>query len=383
LNTDILVVGGGPVGLAAALLLSRTGYAVTLAAPAASPADERTSALLAGSVALLTRIDVWPRVAGFAAPLRTLRIVDATQRLVRAPEVVFSAGEIDLEAFGYNVPNAALLQALAAAIGESGVRQVLGRVAAVVSEDEGTTAQLDDGRRISAGLIIAADGRLSRVRESAGIATTVWNYDQSALVTNLRHSEPHYDTSTEFHTECGPFTLVPLPDNRSSLVWVGRPEETRARAAMTDEQLAAAVEAQSASILGEITLDGRRQVFPLSGMQARRFAAARVMLAGEAAHLVPPIGAQGLNLGYRDVAAIGEVLSARPDDPGAADRLAAFETLRRADVLTRTAAVDTLNRTLLSDFLPVQGLRSLGLLLLDRVAPLRRAVMRQGVALGR
>jgi len=197
---------------------------------------------------------------------------------------------------------------------------------------------------------------------------------------NVSHALPHDDTSTEFHTATGPFTLVPLPGRYSSLVWVGSAHETSSRASLTESELAKAIETRSASILGEIGISGKRQVFPLTGMTARRSTAGRAALVGEAAHVFPPIGAQGLNLGYRDVSALANLLAGPLADPGAADHLAAFEKARRADIFSRTAAVDALNRTLLSDFVAVQGVRGLGLFLLDRLPPLRRALMRQGVA---
>lgn len=381
-HCDILVVGAGPVGLAAALVLDRIGYSVALVAPPRTGADERTSALLAGSVAFLERIGLWPEVAGAAAPLASLRIVDATARLIRAPEVVFHASEIGLPAFGYNIPNAALLSALDAAV----AARSIGRTAALVEDvdvrEDGVAATLSSGERVEARLIVAADGRKSKVREAVGIGVSEWRYDQAALVTNLRHTRSHEDTSTEFHTETGPFTLVPLPGRRSSLVWVDMPGEAKRRAALPDDLLAAEIEIRAASMLGAMTLDGARQVFPLAGMNAARFAARRAVLVGEAAHLFPPIGAQGLNLGYRDVAALGEILAGPVSDPGAATRLARYDRARRGDVFARTAAVDALNRTLLTGFLPIQAMRGLGLFLLDRVPALRRAVMRQGVAVG-
>ena len=320
-TTDIIIAGAGPVGLAAALLLDRLGYAVTLVAPDRSGADGRTSALLAGSIALLERIGVWPDAAAAAAPLRSLRIIDATRRLFRAPEVVFHAGEIGLEAFGYNIPNVALLAALAE-----------------------TSARLSDGALLSAPLIVAADGRRSVIRTAVGIETEDWRYDQAALVVNFGHALPHDDTSTEFHTETGPFTIVPLPGNRSSLVWVDRPASAEAHARSATDDLSAEIEARSAAILGAVAVEGPAQVFPLAGMNARRFAAGRAVLVGEAAHLFPPIGAQGLNLGYRDVAALGRILAGPLPDPGAERVLAAYDRARRTDVLTRTAAVDTLAR---------------------------------------
>ena len=244
------------------------------------------------------------------------------------------------------------------------------------------TADLSDGTRLSAPLIVAADGRRSVIRAAVGIETTEWRYDQAALVVNFGHTLPHGDTSTEFHTETGPFTVVPLAGNRSSLVWVDRPAAAAARSKLAPDALSAAIEERSAAILGTVTVEGAAQVFPLAGMNARRFAAGRSVLVGEAAHLFPPIGAQGLNLGYRDVAALGRILAGPLRDPGAEPALAAYDRARRGDVVSRTAAVDALNRTLLSGLPPVQAARGFGLFLLDQVPALRRAMMRQGVAAG-
>jgi 2-octaprenyl-6-methoxyphenol hydroxylase len=375
----ILVVGAGPVGLAAAIAIADHGYAVTLIAPPAPP-DERTSALMAGSVAFLARLGVWERLAGRAAPLKTLRIVDATDRLLRAPEVAFDAREIDLDAFGYNVPNVALVAALDETARARGIVRVAALADAVrIADGEVVVTAASAEHR--APLVVAADGRRSRLREAAGIAVSERRYDQAALVCNLRHSRPHHDTSTEFHTPAGPFTLVPLPGDRSSLVWVDRPAETERRLRLDEEALAAGIEERSASILGAIAIDGRRAAFPLAAVTATRLGARRVALAGEAAHVLPPIGAQGLNLGLRDAMALADILADRPRDPGAEAVLARYEQARRADLALRGAAIDALNRTLLSDFLPVQALRGAGLFLLDKVAPLRRFAMRQGVGL--
>jgi 2-octaprenyl-6-methoxyphenol hydroxylase len=379
-ETDIAVVGAGPAGLAAALLLTQLGHDTLLIAPAGAPLDERTSALLAGSVDLLTRIGAWQRASSAAAPLRSLRIIDGTRRLVRAPEVIFHADEIGLAAFGYNLPNRALVAALESIASEDRLSRMAASVAGLARGSDRVVLRLCDGGEVGARLVVAADGRNSVVRSQSGITTQEWRYAQSALVLNFRHSRPHDDTSTEFHTEHGPFTLVPLPGERSSLVWVDRPEETARRLGLDEVALATEIEGRSASILGKIAIDGRRQAFPLSGMMPNRFVAERVALIGEAAHVFPPIGAQGLNLGYRDVTALGDILGTARGDPGEAGLLAEYERARRGDVFLRTTAVDALNRTLLNGFVPVQAMRGLGLFLLDRVPPLRRAVMRQGVA---
>ena len=379
-ETEVAVVGAGPVGLAAALALETAGYRVALIGPLRRYADERTSALLRGSVEFLKRIAVWTDLEASAAPLRMLRIVDATDRLIRAPEVTFESRELGLDAFGYNIPNESLLSALETAVARSGIARLNTTAEDVVTGERSVQVKLATGAPITVPLAVAADGRESIMRVGAGIAVSTWRYDQAALVVNLRHSRPHDDTSTEFHTATGPFTLVPLPGRRSSLVWVGASETTAAHERLSDRELARTIEKQSASILGSIKVDGKRQIFPLAGMNARRFAARRIALVGEAAHIFPPIGAQGLNLGYRDVVALTRLLAGPLADPGASDVLTRFDTTRRSDILSRTAAVDALNRTLLSDFLPVQGVRGLGLFLLDRVSPLRRAVMRLGLA---
>src|SRR5581483_3813093 len=183
------------------------------------------------------------------------------------------------------------------------------------------------------------------------------------------------------HTEHGPFTIVPLPGRRSSLVFVTDPGAAPELAALPDADLSAEIERRSHSMLGKVAVESGRGIFPLSVETARRFAARRVALVGEAAHVIPPIGAQGLNLGLRDAATIGElVVAAHRDgrDVGGSDLVTEYDTMRRADVTSRTIAVDLLNRSLLSDFLPLQGVRGLGFYLLDRIGPLRRAAMREG-----
>ncbi|MEX0841941.1 MAG: FAD-dependent monooxygenase, partial [Xanthobacteraceae bacterium] len=228
-----------------------------------------------------------------------------------------------------------------------------------------------------------ADGRRSLCRAAAGIQSDSRSYPQTALTFNLLHARPNENISTEFHTPAGPFTLVPLPGRRSSLVYVTDPATARSVADMDDAALAAELERRAHSILGKLTIEAGRGVFPLAVEMARRFAAERVALVGEAAHVLPPIGAQGLNLGLRDAATIAEVVvdSRRAGaDIGGADLLSRYDALRRPDVTARTLAVDLLNRTLLSDFLPLQGARQFGFSLLRCLGPLRRAVMREGIA---
>jgi 2-octaprenyl-6-methoxyphenol hydroxylase len=248
--------------------------------------------------------------------------------------------------------------------------------------DTAVTVRLKGGGCISGRLAVGAEGRHSLCRAAAGIATDRRQYPQVALICNLSHTRHHQDISTEFHTEGGPFTLVPLPGKQSSLVFVTDPAEAPRLAALADAALAAEIERRSHAILGRITVEAGRGVYPLAVESARTMGAHRTTLVGEAGHVLPPIGAQGLNLGLRDAATVGElVVAARRagGDVGAADVTARYEQMRRADVMSRTLAVDLLNRSLLSDFLPLQGARGFGLFLLQRVGPLRRAIMREGV----
>jgi 2-octaprenyl-6-methoxyphenol hydroxylase len=383
LNTECVIAGAGPAGLTAAIALASAGVETALIAKAATVPDHRTTALLHGSVNALVTLGVWERCRAHAAPLKVIRILDDTRRLLRAPEARFAASEIGMEAFGQNIENRFLLAALQARARElAALTWIEDDVDALDLADQTVTASLKTGAAVTGRLAIGADGRRSVCRACAAIRTDRRAYAQTALTFNLCHSRPHQDTSTELHTETGPFTLVPLPGQRSSLVFAAAPSEAPALAALPDAALAQEIERRSHSILGQIEIEPGRGSFPLAVERARRFAARRVVLVGEAAHLVPPIGAQGLNLGLRDAATIGElVVAARRSggDIGASELTERYDRMRRADIMSRTLAVDLLNRSLLSDFLPLQAARGLGLFLMRRIAPLRRAAMREGV----
>jgi 2-octaprenyl-6-methoxyphenol hydroxylase len=380
---DVAVVGVGAAGIAAALGLSRDGFATALIGRPDGRADGRTIALLDGSVRFLDALGVWPAIRPSAAPLETMRIIDDTGSLFRPPPVAFTASEIGLNAFGWNVDNAVLVRELAAAARASAtLRLVEANCIAARAEAGEAVLRLDDGAELAARLVVAADGARSALREAAGVRSRAWSYPQAALTTTLVHEREHRDASTEFHTRSGPFTFVPLPGRRSSLVWVTERDHAERLSGLADEALAAAVERQAQSILGKMRLDGLRGVVPMHGLSVERFAAERLALVGEAAHVFPPIGAQGLNLGLRDAAALRDALvDARAEgaDIGGAEALARYERSRAMDVRLRTRAVDSLNRTLLAAFLPLDFLRGVGLLALAGVGPLRRAMMREGV----
>ncbi|WP_291685404.1 UbiH/UbiF family hydroxylase [Bradyrhizobium sp.] len=381
---DVAVVGGGPAGLGAAIALAQLGAKTALIARRAPYADNRTTALLGGSVDFLGALDVWPRCKDNAAALQAMRLVDDTGRLIRAPEVRFSAGEIGLEEFGYNIENRLLMAALEERAAElAALTRFDDEADAVSPADAEVAIRTGQGKSLSARLVAGADGRQSLCREAAGIAVTRRQLNQAALTFNVSHSRPHRNISTEFHTPQGPCVFVPLPGDRSSIVWVSAPKEAERLMALSDDELSEAAEAQSHSILGRLRVEPGRHLFPLAIERPGQFANARVALVGEAAHVIPPIGAQGLNMGLRDAADLADLVReaiVSGDDPGSPEVLKRYDSARRADVLSRTFAIDIANRSLLSDFVPMQSLRAAGLHLIGSFGPLRRMAMREGLA---
>jgi len=357
---DALIVGAGPVALAQAQALKLAGLDVCLCGElppqtAASP-DLRTAALFDGSLRLLERLDIWRKVVCTAAPIDAIRIIDATGHLLRAPEQLFSASDIGEMHLGFNVPNPALVDALIDGLRDptphTGSRSEINlgtRVTAIKIASDHVTARLNDGTERHGRIAIAADGRRSIARSTADITVHTWDHDQAAVTAHFTHAFDNAAISSEFQSRHGPCTVVPLDPHRASLVWMNDKQTATELANLNDQDFAASLEDRLQGLLGPVSDFTPRRVFALSSLIAQRFAANRVALIGEAAHAFPPIGAQGLNLGLRDVASLTDHLKTASDanqDLGADNVLSAYDRDRRADVTIRTYGVDAFNRSL-------------------------------------
>jgi len=386
---DVAVVGAGPTGIAAALALAHVGADVTLIGPAppkakAARPETRTAALLTSSVDFLKRLNVWDELVPYAAPLKVIRIVDASRSLLRSPDIAFEARELGLFAFGYNISNTVLTEALYARAEAVLPKIIPASVEQITLADREAHLTLSGGHSLTARLVAGADGRRSVCREAAGIEIDGWRYDQGAIATSFHHTRPHNGISTELHKERGSVTAVPMPEPcQSALIWIGTATEIDALMAVDDGEFAARLQDRLGDTLGKISDVGPRAAFPVGGLTAKTLGANRTALIGEAAHIMPPLGAQGLNLGLRDAAALADCVAGalrRGHDPGGQAVLSAYDRARHFDVRARAVGVDLLNRSLLTSLLPVQAARGLVLAGLNAFAPLRRLVMRAGLA---
>jgi 2-octaprenyl-6-methoxyphenol hydroxylase len=387
-TADVFVVGAGLAGAAAALGFARAGFSAVSCGRVERGAPGRTVALMGRSIEMLRDLGVWDAIANIGAPLRTLRIVDDTGSLFAARPVEFHASEMKLDAFGWNVENHALGDIFAAAMAaERGVARVESPVARFAFSPDRAELTTAEGELFAARLVVGADGRESPTRKAAAIALRARRYDQSALTVLLTHSRDHGDVSTEFHTRQGPFTVVPLPASasgfRSSLVWLMKPDEARRRASLSNAALAGEIETRARGLLGTIRIEGERGTFPMGRQSAASLTGPRLALVGDAAHAFPPIGAQGLNLGLRDVDGLVKAAVAARDegrDFSGEATLSSYGAARSPDVAARMLAVNGLNLSLLADFAPIDALRGLGLAALANIGPLRRMVMREGLS---
>ncbi|WP_127752655.1 FAD-dependent monooxygenase [Devosia sp. 1566] len=382
-DADAIVVGGGLVGLAAAIAVAKTGLQVIHLAPP-GPVDNRTSALMMPSVEFLRSAGLIEQPEALGHRLSEIRIIDATGRLIRAPETLFEARESGLEAFGWNFANQRLLaqfRTRAAELPNLETRRL--GVAEFAFEAILPELTLTGGSRLRAPLIVGADGKKSLIRSAAGFRARENGFTQAALVCDLELTRPIGGMSVEFHYPQGPFTLVPAGDNRANLVWIDDREVLRGAKAGGAERLIPIFQAKSQHLFGPITLATPAHVFPLSTLSVERAGFRGVVLVGEAAHAFPPIGAQGLNLGLRDVADLAAVLKGvATTNPSWAEEVSKAYSDRRAADLARTGGmVDALFRSLLADMLPAQAMRSAGLWALKLLPGLRRQAFSLGMGI--
>jgi 2-octaprenyl-6-methoxyphenol hydroxylase len=392
-QTDILISGGGVAGLTAAAAFGTAGFRVFCLDPAppvteesAQGADLRTTAFLQPSVALLETAGLWARLAPYAAALQIMRIIDAggpepEARIVKD----FDAAEISGQPFGQNLPNWLLRREMVARLAE--LPNVTFRPGTATTRLFTRSAEarvgLSDGTTIRARLVIAADGRTSPMREAAGIPVKTFRYGQKALTFAATHPLPHRNISTEIHRSGGPFTLVPLPDRDgkpcSAIVWMDHGASIQRLAALPPDEFEAEANRRSCGILGPLTLQGRRMVWPMIAQLAARMSGERLALMAEAAHVVPPIGAQGLNMSLADLACLLEL--AKTHDLGSEAMLTAYHRRRHPEVEARVLGVDALNRASMLGTPALRDLRAAGLNALYALAPVRRTLMKAGLGL--
>ena len=387
---DILISGGGLAGLSAALAFGQAGFSVICVDPAppittrdAEGADLRSTAFLQPARDFLDKIGLWDRLAPHATPLATMRIVDLAGEEPVTRD--FRADDISDRPFGWNLPNWLLKRELSAAVADA--PNVTFRPGTGTAGYVGRTAEarvrLTDGSAVTARLVIAADGHGSPMRKAAGIEVTALRHGQKALAFAVTHDAPHGDVSTEFHRAGGPFTLVPLPDYEgrpsSAVVWMERAGEADRLMALDEDAFNAEMTDRSGHHYGPLRLASRRTLWPIVSQQAHRLIAQRLALVAEAAHVMPPIGAQGLNTSLKDLAALLAEAEKAPEALGSPAMLAAYERARLPDHKLRMAGIAALDRMSMTGTAPLQHLRAAGLKLIHDVAPIRRGLMRLGL----
>ena len=393
IDTDILVSGGGVAGLTAAAGFASAGFRVICTDPTppaterdAAGADQRTTAFLHPSIAVLQAAGLWQRLEPHAAPLQIMRIIDAGGPTPE-PRITkdFDAAEISDQPFGWNLPNWLLRREMVARLAElPGVTFLPGTATArLMTREAQALATLSDGTTVAARLVVAADGRASTVREATGIAVKTIRYGQKALAFATTHPIPHQNVSTEIHRSGGPFTLVPLPDRdgrpSSAVVWMETGPEVQRLAALPVPAFEAEINARSCGILGPLTLVSPRGVWPIISQIAARMSAERVALIAEAAHVVPPIGAQGLNMSLADLAALLDLATANPADLGSRAMLDAYHRKRHFEVQARVTGIDALNRASMLGDPALRDLRAAALNALYSLAPVRKTLMKAGL----
>ena len=389
-QADVVIAGGGTAGLSAAVALRRSApdldvLVIDPRPPDSGTNDQRASAIAATARRMLDRLGVWPSLAAEAQPILAMEITDSrTGDAVRPVFLTFDGRVGEDEPFAHMVPNGVLAAALSAAAREAGVRSVTDRVDSFEIEEPRIHLRLGSGGEMTARLLVAADGMRSRLRSQAGIRTVEWRYPQTAIVVNVAHERPHEGLAIEHFLPSGPFAVLPLKGNRSSLVWTERAEQAE-RLVADDFVFNAELERRFGHRLGAIQVEGPPQTYPLGLMLARDFVRPRLALLGDAAHGIHPIAGQGLNLGFRDVAALAEVVVDAHRlglDFGTIDVLRRYERWRRFDTWQMGVTTDLLNRLFSNDWRLVRAVRDVGLGMVDRLPALKRAFIGEAAGFG-
>jgi len=387
---DLIVVGGGPMGLAMALSVARfvdgARIAVVERRDFSIPPDQRASALSAGVRRVLEALGVWDRVATDAQPILSMRITDSGSGDISRPLFLSFAGDVAPgEPFAHMLPNRSLIAALLGALGSSVDLVAPAEITGFGSTPSQGELKLADGRTLRAPLIVAADGGRSAMRDLAGIRVMTHDYRQQGIVTTIGHALDHEGVAYEHFRPAGPFASLPLPGRRSSLVWTETAAAAARYKAMPLAEVAGIIEGVMGSSLGTVTLDEPLQSFPLRLQIARSFVAPRLALIGDAAHVVHPVAGQGLNLGLKDVAALAEVVIEAMRlglDHGSDDVLASYQRWRRLDTSLMAMVTDGMNRLFSNDVAPVRAARDFGLGVVDRLPVVKSALIRQAAAIG-
>ncbi|MGA7805324.1 ubiquinone biosynthesis hydroxylase [Bradyrhizobium sp.] len=387
----IVIGGGGFAGLALALAL-RQGLGAEMSVIVVDPAlasrpsrDPRATAIVAACRRLFETVGVWGEVAAEAQPILDMVITDSKLEDATRPVFLTFAGHVEPgEPFAHMVENRHLIDALTRRAEAQGVDLRPTAVASYDSRADGIDVTLADGSVIEAGLLVAADGARSRLRERAGIATHGWDYDQSGIVVTVGHERDHHGRAEEHFLPAGPFAILPLTGRRSSLVWTERRAEAARIVALSEDEFLRELEQRFGLHLGEIKALDKPHAFPLSYFVARSFIGERLALVGDAAHVIHPIAGQGLNMGLRDVAALAEVVAdaARLGiDFGQADVIERYQRWRRFDTMAMGLATNTLNVLFSNKSTLLRSLRDIGLGLVDRAPPLKELFIRQAAGL--
>jgi len=393
ISVDILVSGGGIAGLTAAAAFGQAGFSVLCVDPSApvtsrdaEGSDLRTTAFLQPARDLLTEAGLWQRFEAEAAPLQIMRIVDAGGAEPK-PRVVkdFNASDISDLPFGWNLPNWLLRREMLAHLDEMpNVELRLGvATKSLLTREREARVALSDGDSAVCKLVVAADGRNSPMREAAGIGVKTTRYGQKALALAVTHPIPHENVSTEIHRSGGPFTLVPLPDYKglpsSALVWMERAPRAQELFELEEDAFNAAMTERSCALFGPLTLASRRTIWPIISQVADRFAGERLALIAETAHVVPPIGAQGLNTSLGDLHVLLDLAKAAPEDLGSRSMLANYQRKRHTEVALRVKGIDLLNRASMAEAPMLRNARAAGLQALYGLPPVRKMLMQMGL----